>query len=45
MESKEGEELEIGDLDLQGIAYACDRQEPEAIPPKRIQLLKESLHI
>ena len=37
------EEMEIGELDLEGIEKACDNLQEEYIPLKQIALLQESL--
>jgi hypothetical protein len=39
----EAEEMELGEMDLQGIVDACARKEFNSIPDKKIQLLQTTI--
>ena len=39
----EGEEMEIGDLDLESLEAACCKKVPETIPPQQVTLLEKAI--
>ena len=39
----DGEEMEIGDLDLEGLEVACSEKVPEQIPPQQVYLLEKEI--
>ena len=36
-----GEEMEIGDLDLEGLEVACSKKVPEQISPQQVSMLEK----
>jgi hypothetical protein len=43
MDSDEGEDMDIGELDLQSIVEACNCKEANSISTQQLQLLREAL--
>ena len=39
----DGEEMEIGDLDLEGLEVECSKKVPEQIPPQQVSLLEKEI--
>ena len=39
----DGEEMEIGDIDLDGLEGECSKKIPEQIPPKQVLLLEKAI--
>lgn len=43
MEDDEGEDIELGDLDLNGIEHACMDKEKGYVPAKQFKMLQEAI--
>jgi hypothetical protein len=43
LDSDDGEDMDLGDLDLNSIVMAYKQQDPNSIPEKQVQLLKDVL--
>jgi hypothetical protein len=41
--SEEGEDLDLGELDLLGLEEACRKKDHQSIPTNQVHLLKEAL--